>query len=190
MVENKSLLLKSTTFYGLLLGIFWVVKYIFFILGSWYPGVGMVYWVLAPLSLVFLFYMGKAYKFILGGKIGFYHAWQFGVLLFFFAALIVSLMHYAFYRFWAPPGFMADAMGQALSIMQSMDLNDQMKQAVDQLTIPTPIQMAVQGVFNNIFYGVVLSIPIALLLKHSEFVFPQNNNQKEHEPEEKSEKES
>lgn len=151
-------------FYGLLLGIFWAIKYVFFILGSWYSGIGIVYSALAPLTVIFAFYMTKAYKILTGGKISFFHAWQFGVLLYFFAALIVSLEHYAFYRYFAPPDFISNSMDQAITLMKSIEMNDAMKQAVEQFSTPSPIQMTIQGIFNNVFYGVILSIPVAALL--------------------------
>lgn len=167
-MENKDSLLKGAMFYGLLLGIFWAIKYVFLIIGSWYSGVGTIYLILSPLTLVFTYYMTKAYKIISGGKISFFRAWQFGVLLYFFAALIVSLEHFAFYRHFAPPGFIANSMDQVISLMRSMELNEQMKQIVDQMATPTPIQMTIQGIFNNVFYGIILSIPVAALLSRNE----------------------
>lgn len=181
MEDNKGILFKSTTFYGLLLGFFWVIKFIFFIFGSWYPGAWIIYWMLAPLTIVFSYYMGKAYKILIGGKISFSHAWQFEVLLYFFAALVVSLMHYAFYRFWAPPGFIADSINQTMHLLQNMDLNGQMRQLVEKMAVPTPIQMTLQGIFNNVFYGIVLSIPIAIVLSRGEIKIIRDNNQEESE---------
>jgi tetrahydromethanopterin S-methyltransferase subunit B len=35
--------------------------------------------------------------------------------------------------------------------------------SVSQLQL-TPIHMAVQGIFNNVFYGIVLSIPVAAIV--------------------------
>ncbi len=181
MTENKSILLKSTTFYGLLLGIFWAIKYVFFILGSWYSGIGIIYSVLAPLTIVFAYYMTKSYKMVIGGKISFFHAWQFGVLLYFFAALIVSLEHYAFYQYLAPPGFIDTSMDQAMDIIKSMNLTDQMKQMVEKMTTPSSIQMTIQGIFNNVFYGVILSIPVAALLCRNNIsgTIYQNNQEKD-----------
>ncbi len=164
MEENKSLLIKSTMFYGLLLGIFWVIKYIFFILGVSYPTMGVVYWVLTPVTIVLAYIFTKTYKIQIGGKISFFHAWQFGILLYFFAGLIVSIAHYVFYQYLAPPDYINNSMDLAISMMKEMDLNEQMKEAIDKMTTPTPIQMAIQGLFNNILYGVILSIPIAALL--------------------------
>ncbi|MDR1200559.1 MAG: DUF4199 domain-containing protein [Tannerellaceae bacterium] len=164
MKENKSLLMKSAMFYGLLLGISWAIKYVFFILGVTIPSMQIVYWILTPLTLLFAYIFTNTYKFLIGGKISFFHAWQFGVLLYFFAALIISLGHYIFYQYIASPDFISSSVNQAISLMKDMDLNMQIKEAIDQITVPTPIQMTIQGIFNNVFYGTILSIPVAALL--------------------------
>ena len=177
MEENKSLLMKSTMSYGLLLGIFWVVKYAFFILGVSMPSMQIIYWILTPLTLLLAYIFTNTYKFLIGGKIGFFHAWQFGVLLYFFAALIVSLVHYVFYQYIASPDFIASSMNQAIGLMKDLNLNTQMKDAIDKMGTPTPIQMAIQGIFNNVFYGVILSIPVAALLCRNNSTGLINNNQ-------------
>lgn len=177
MEENKSLLMKSAMFYGLLLGIFWAIKYVFFILGVSMPSMQVIYWILTPLTLLFAYIFTNTYKFLIGGKISFFHAWQFGTLLYFFAALIVSLVHYVFYRYIVSPDFISSSMNQAINLMKDLDLNLQMKEAIDKMSVPTPIQMAIQGIFNNVFYGVILSIPIAALLcrNNSTGLINQNN---------------
>ncbi|MDR0750426.1 MAG: DUF4199 domain-containing protein [Tannerellaceae bacterium] len=177
MEENKSLLMKSAMFYGLLLGVFWAVKYVFFILGVTTPSMQVVYWALTPLTLLFAYLFTNTYKFLIGGKIRFFHAWQFGILLYFFAALIISLGHYVFYQYIASPDFISSSINRAISLMKDLDLNMQMKEAIDEITAPTPIQMAIQGIFNNVFYGIILSIPVAALLcrNNSTGLINQNN---------------
>jgi hypothetical protein len=34
----------------------------------------------------------------------------------------------------------------------------------------TPIHMTIQGIFNNIFYGIILSIPVATLVSRKKAV--------------------
>ena len=42
MEENKGLLLKSAMTYGLVMGIFWVIKYLFFIFSNTVPSLNIV----------------------------------------------------------------------------------------------------------------------------------------------------
>ena len=98
-----------------------------------------------------------------GGSISFSQAWRFGVLLYFFAALIVSVMHYIFYRFVAPPDYMANAVSQTIESLKQMQVESQVIQSIETLNF-SPIHLALQGILNNILYGIIFSIPVAGLL--------------------------
>jgi hypothetical protein len=161
-MENKGLLLKSAMFYGLLLGVFWIVKYLFFIWGVTHPSVSVVYWALTPLTIVFAYIFTKVYKILIGGWISFFHAWQFGVLLYFFAAVIVSLLHYIFYTYLAPAGYLTDVIDMTMKMVK--ELNPQTEEAILKMPVITPIRMAIQGIFNNLLYGILLSLPVAAML--------------------------
>lgn len=96
MEENKGLLLKSAMTYGLVMGIFWVIKYLFFIFSNTVPSLNIVYLGLTLLVPFIAYYLTKRYKQDIGGTISFFHAWRFGTMLYFFAALIVALEHFVF----------------------------------------------------------------------------------------------
>ena len=147
MEENKNLLLKGAMTYGLAMGIYWVVKYIFFIFSVSVPSLSLVYWLLT-LAVPF---------------ISFFHAWRFGTMLYFFAALIVSLEYFVFYQFIAPPDFVANAIGQLTTVLKDSQVSSEMIDSLSKICI-SPIHMAIQGIFNNVFYGIILSIPVAALL--------------------------
>ena len=148
MEENKGLLLKSAMTYGLAMGIFWVIKYLFFIFSNTVPALNIIYIVLTLTVPFIAYYLTKRYKQDIGGKISFFHAWRFGTMLYFFAALIVALEHFVFFQFIAPADFLAST---------------EVIEAIGKTNF-TPIHMAIQGVFNNIFYGIILSIPVAAIL--------------------------
>ena len=108
-------------------------------------------------------YEDNIYKADLGGQITFGQAWRFGVLVYFFAALIVSVMHYVFYRYVAPPDYVANAVGQALATLQEMQASPETMRAIASMSF-SPIQMALQGILNNILYGIIFSLPVAALV--------------------------
>ncbi|MDR1937106.1 MAG: DUF4199 domain-containing protein [Tannerellaceae bacterium] len=179
-MENKGLLLKSAMFYGLLLGTFWIIKYIFFILGTTHPAMGFVYWILTSLTIVFAYIFTKVYKILIGGRIGFFHAWQFGILLYFFAALIVSLLHYVFFRHLAPPDYVANMIDAAVNMIK--EINPQAEEALNGMPAFTPIRLTLQGILNNVFYGIILSLPVATLLcrgRITGFILPENQENQE-----------
>ena len=128
MEENKNLLLKGAMTYGLAMGIYWVVKYIFFIFSVSVPSLSLVYWLLT-LAVPF----------------------------------IVSLEYFVFYQFIAPPDFVANAIGQLTTVLKDSQVSSEMIDSLSKIRI-SPIHMAIQGIFNNVFYGIILSIPVAALL--------------------------
>lgn len=164
-MEERSSLLKWAMTYGLILGIYWGIKYIFFILGVSYPMFNIVYWLLTLAVPFIAYYFTKKYKNEgLNGSISFFHAWRYGIMLYFFAALIVSLVHFVFYQYIASPDFIAQAYNQTINMLKETQMNTSMLESLSKMTVPSPIQMAIQGIFNNIFYGIILSIPVALIV--------------------------
>lgn len=163
MGENKSLLLKGATTYGFAMGIYWVIKYLFLIFSNTVPGLSLIY-ILLTLAVPFIaYYLTKRYRDDIGGSISFFHAWRFGTLLYFFAALIVAVEQFIFYQFFAPRDFMYDAANQLIEMLKDSPFATDVIEAVGRMNF-SPIHMAVTGIFNNIFYGIVLSIPVAALL--------------------------
>lgn len=164
MSENRSILLKSAMSYGVPFGLFWCFKYIFFILGVTSNLFSIIYITLTLFVPFLALFFTWRYKMDIGGKIGFRHAWSFGILLYFFAALIVALLHYIFYRYMAPPEYLANSAQQAIEMLKSAHADTAMIEAVENMKI-TPIHTTIQGILNNVFYGIIFSVPVAYLAK-------------------------
>ena len=163
MEENKGLLLKSAMSYGLAMGIFWVIKYLFLIFGYSIPALIYIYEILCLAVPFIAYYMTKRYRQDIGGNISFFHAWRFGIMLYFFAALIVSIEHFIFFQFIAPPDFISNTMNQAMIALKNANVNSEVIDAINRTNF-TPIHLAIQQIFNNIFYGIILSVPVAALV--------------------------
>ena len=159
MEENKGLLLKCAMSYGLAMGIYWVIKYLFLIFGYSIPSLIFIYEGLSLAVPLIAYYLTKRYRQDIGGSISFFHAWRFGIMLYFFAALIVSIEHFIFFQFIAPPDFLNNTM------------NSEVIEVISRTNF-TPIHMAIQGIFNNIFYGIILSIPVAALVCRKQTASP------------------
>nr|WP_321521391.1 DUF4199 domain-containing protein [uncultured Macellibacteroides sp.] len=164
MNENKDYLLKGAMAYGMSFGIFWVFKYVFFILSMQVAFLGVVYWGMSVTVPYLAYILSKKYKQVIGGRISFFHAWQFGMLLYFFAALIVSLVHYIFYQYLAPADYIANSYKQAIEMMKSANMDSSIIEALQNMETPNAISMTIQGIFNNIMYGIVLAIPVAAIV--------------------------
>lgn len=149
--------------YGFSLGIFWIVKYIFYMFSMRFSYLVVIYWGMSLVVPYLAYLLTKRYREDLGGVISFSQAWWFGVLIYLFAAMLVSVMHYVFYRFVAPPDFLSSAVEQTIVSLKQMQVDSKVISSIESMNF-SPIHMALQGILNNIFYGIILSLPVAALV--------------------------
>lgn len=149
--------------YGFSLGIFWIVKYIFYMFSMRFSYLVVIYWEMSLVVPYLAYLLTKRYREDLGGIISFSQAWRFGVLIYLFAAMLVSIMHYVFYRFVAPPDFLSSAVEQTIASLKQMQVDSKVISSIESMNF-SPIHMALQGILNNIFYGIILSLPVAALV--------------------------
>ena len=163
-MENKnSGLMSAAMSYGFSLGIFWIVKYIFYMFSMRFSYLVVIYWGMSLVVPYLAYLLTKRYREDLGGVISFSQAWRFGVLIYLFAAMLVSIMHYVFYRFVAPPDFLSSAVEQTIVSLKQMQVDSKVISSIESMNF-SPIHMALQGILNNIFYGIILSLPVAALV--------------------------
>ena len=148
---------------GFSLGIFWIVKYIFYMFSMRFSYLVVIYWGMSLVVPYLAYLLTKRYREDLGGVISFSQAWRFGVLIYLFAAMLVSVMHYVFYRFVAPPDFLSSAVEQTIVSLKQMQVDSKVISSIESMNF-SPIHMALQGILNNIFYGIILSLPVAALV--------------------------
>lgn len=166
-IEARIILMCSMR-YGQKMGFFWVFKYVFFILGVSWPFFSYVYWgltFLVPLILAYYLLHNRMFSM----STTFLKDWSLSILIFFFSALIVSLAHYIFYQFLAPPNYIADSFQSAVDVVMNSGASDLLKETMAALPTPTPIQMTLQGILNNVFYGVIVSLPVAAITSRIKF---------------------
>ena len=166
MINDKRFLIKTAMVLGIPMGIYWCLKYIFLILGYSYPIFIPVYEILTLLVIVIAYYMTKMYIDIiedLNLHINFFHAWQFGVALYFFSSLILSIEQFIYFQYLAPEDFFINLTNQASVLLKQINADPQLIESVKDLSL-TPITMTIQGIFNNTFYGMIFSLPVAAIL--------------------------
>ena len=135
--------------YGFSLGIFWIVKYIFYMFSMRFSYLVVIYWGMSLVVPYLAYLLTKRYREDIGGVISFSQAWRFGVLIYLFAAMLVSVMHYVFYRFVAPPDFLSSAVEQTIASLKQMQVDSKVISSIESMNF-SPIHMALQGILNNI----------------------------------------
>ena len=162
-MEDKSKLMRYAAVLGLYMGLFWALKYLCMIFGGKMELLGTLYVALTIIVPVIAYRFTLIYRAQTSGKsFSFFHGWQFGVFLYTFAAIIVSLLHFFYYKNILGAEGLSAIMRQSLSLLSEM-VDPHVLEKVE--LSPTAFQMTIQGMLNNILAGVVFSIPVALLTR-------------------------
>ena len=156
--------------FGTAMGIFWIVKFIFLPLGFEIPFLQLLF-IILTCSVPFLGYRyARTYREkYCGGEINFIRAYAFTIFMYFFAALLTSAGHFIYFNF-IDNGFITDTYLSQLETLKSNVTGD-MEVSVEQLIETfqiiadlSPVQLTLQLIFQNIFYGSLLALPTALLV--------------------------
>ena len=140
------------------MGIFWMFKFIFLPLGFSIPLL-QLFFILCTLFVPILGYL-YARKFrntYCEGTISFSRAFLFTACMYIFAAMLTAVGHYIYFQF-IDQGFLMDMYRQQLTSI------DQIMIAFDTVAALTPIQLTFQLITQNVFYGILLSLPTGLLV--------------------------
>ena len=150
------------------MGIFWMFKFIFLPLGFSIPLL-QLFFILCTLFVPILGYL-YARKFrntYCEGTISFSRAFLFTACMYIFAAMLTAVGHYIYFQF-IDQGFLMyrQQLNEAKAMVQGELATsiDQIMIAFDTVAALTPIQLTFQLISQNVFYGVLLSLPTALLV--------------------------
>ena len=156
--------------FGTYMGIFWMFKFIFLPLGFSIPLL-QLFFILCTLFVPILGYL-YARKFrntYCEGTISFSHAFLFTACMYIFAAMLTAVGHYIYFQF-IDQGFLMDMYRQQLNEAKAM-VQGELATSIDQIMIAfdtvaalTPIQLTFQLITQNVFYGILLSLPTGLLV--------------------------
>lgn len=103
-----------------------------------------------------------------GGELSFLRGLVFSIYMYFFASLLTAAAHYIYFRFIDNGYLLGTYMEQLENLKSSLtgDMEtsiDQLIQNLDIITSMSSLQLTLQLIFQNIFYGILLSLPTALL---------------------------
>ena len=90
--------------------------------------------------------------------------------MFIYASLLTAVGHYVYLEF-MDNGYIIDTYNGMLNQLKAEqipgteDYIEQMRQGLDLLAGMTPIELVVQQLSNNIFTGMLLALPLALMVR-------------------------
>ncbi|QRX63713.1 DUF4199 domain-containing protein [Dysgonomonadaceae bacterium zrk40] len=172
MESNKNQILNYAMQAGLVLGVYWVFKYLFVITGELHPLLSFIGTILSIGTPLLLFYFLVKYnREGTNGEMRFGEGIQFSILLFFFASLLESLMVLLHVK-WIDPLYIGGIYEAMMQMASQMPIG---KELAAQLT-DQPLPGAITYVFSNVimadvFLGLILSlliVPLAMRYKRNE----------------------
>ncbi|MDO4159786.1 MAG: DUF4199 domain-containing protein [Prevotellaceae bacterium] len=157
---------------GAIVGGLWILSFACFIGEFYNPFLGILAFVIGAGSLVFAALRLKKFRDnILEGVISFRRAFGYSIFTYFYAALLMALAQYVYFQF-IDNGFLISrymemaSMPEFKSMMQIYGLRpDDVQVAMDNIKALRPIDIALQFLTTNIILGIVVSLPMAAMIK-------------------------
>ncbi|HKL93265.1 MAG TPA: DUF4199 domain-containing protein [Bacteroidales bacterium] len=161
----NSIRTKYAADYGLILGLYLAFFYLLQVLFKSSTLIQVI-GSLSSIGVLFLsYYLVKRYRDKgLGGYIRYWSAWSFGVWLYLFAGLIMSVAYFIHFQ-WIDPNYLSDTFNQSLVLLEQMNYP---QETIDQLLengIPNNIQMVVSFLFAYIVGGALLFLILAAIVR-------------------------
>lgn len=160
MQQKKDSIINFTMQSGLVLGIFWLFKYSLLIISKQFVPMGYIASFLSFVTPLFLLYYLLKYKNeVTGTNIRFWKGVKLGILLFFFASLIESVIVFM-HIVWIDQTFISTINEQKLEMAQSLGFSDNIMQELRKQNSLSPFVFILNQILNNVFIGFLLSMII------------------------------
>ena len=170
MTENRGNLQQYAMLFGTYLGIFWILKFILFPLGLTVPFLLFLFWGLTIGVPFMAYYYVRMYRtHACGGFINFFHGWIFSVFMYMFAALLTAVAHYIYFEY-IDQGFVFNTINNVLdeglrqNLYPDKSTLTMYKEYIEELRSMPSIELCMQIMSMNVFYGSLAAIPIALFV--------------------------
>jgi len=158
---------------GIYLGALWVLSFACLIGEFKFQILGTIGIVLAIISPILVVKRLKRYRdWGLGGNISFRRALFYCLMLFLYASLLFALVQYIYFQF-IDNGYLLQQYNLIMSSpnMQEMikvyNIKEQMEEGLSTMASMTSIEKVANIMSVNIFTGIMLSIPIAIMMRRS-----------------------
>lgn len=162
--------------YALFFGLYWIVGLLCFVKSPAYPILSFVfYFIFASIPVVGYILLKRFRDTVCGGKISFGRGYFFTVLIYFYAALILSLACFVYFAYFDHGAFFDSYIREFSSpeMKQIVDANggkfpaagvsiNEIKAAFEQIKSLSPTVYAANLLDLNIFFALILALPTAL----------------------------
>lgn len=157
---------------GAIMGVMWIISFACFIAQFYMPLLNMAALIFGIASIIVSAIRLRNFRDnILDGVISYWRAYGYSLLTYFYAALLLAAAQYIYFQF-IDHGFLLNqytAMTSSPEFKSMMTLYgikaDEMKLTMDTIATLRPIDIALQFLTTNLFFGIFISWPMAALIK-------------------------
>lgn len=170
MAKNKGYMQRYAMLFGTYMGSFWILKFILFPVGLSVPFLLFLFMGLTLCVPFMGYYYTRMYRNqVWGGSIGFLHAWIFTVFMYIFAALLTAVAHYVYFQF-IDHGYVLNTCEATINAIARNEIPGMdiyiatYQESLEAAQLLTPIDITLQMVSTNVFWGSILAFPTALFV--------------------------
>ena len=156
---------------GTYMGVFWIAKFCLVPMGLTHTFLMLLFIGLTLCVPFMAYYYTKLYRDrVLGGGISLGHAWLFVTSMFIYASLLTAVAHYVYLEY-MDNGYILNTYNGMLNELKAEQIPgseayiNQMREGLNQLAGMSSIELVVQQLSNNIFFGMVWAIITALMVR-------------------------
>ncbi len=171
MNETRGYLNQFAMLLGTYMGVFWIAKFCLVPMGLTHTFLMLLFFGLTLCVPFMAYYYTKLYRDrVLGGGIGLGHAWLFTTSMFIYASLLTAVAHYVYLEY-MDNGYILNTYNGMLNELKAEQIPgtetyiNQMREGLNQLASMSSIELVVQQLSNNIFFGMVWAIITALMVR-------------------------
>ena len=171
MNENRRYLNQYAMLLGTYMGVFWIAKFCLVPRGLTHTFLMMLFFALTLCVPYVAYKYTKMYRDrVLGGSISWGHAWLFVTSMFIYASLLTAVAHYIYLEF-MDNGYILDTYNGMLNELKAEQIPgtenyiNQMREGLNMLAGMSSIELVVQQLSNNIFFGMVWAVITALMVQ-------------------------
>ena len=175
--EKEAMFRQKSMSLGTLLGVYYIVKFCLFPLSLTSGFAGMLFIVLTLMVPVLAWRMVKRFQQTeMPEGMPFLTAWTFALRMFFFASLLVAVAHYVYFAVF-DNGMLAQAYAENIATMRETSVEgvtdqlawqnqlDVIEKTFESLAALKPIQLVMELLVNNLFWGSIAALLIAIFTK-------------------------
>ena len=166
IVENKNQLFYYSIYASLILGVYWVIKYIIIILGKDYAVTSLLGNMLSiGTPIILLYFLVKYNQKHADNIMSFGHGIQFSILMFFFASILESVVVFIHVN-WIDPVFISNFYKSIIIIAESLNLNQALTAQLAEQPLPSSFSYVINNIiFGDVFIGLLLSLVVVPLAR-------------------------